>query len=111
MGCIYAEHLGVDVSSLIGLTGAYAGAAVMLIIPAALVHCSRVVVSQEVPGASATKTNPCGCWTGGPYFPHPLNQHASPFRSPVFVLLLILLAILATGFITWDQFWQQGGGL
>lgn len=95
-------------SSLIGLTGAYAGAAVMLVIPACLVHCSRVVVNQEVPGASGSKTNACGCWTGGAYFPHALNQHASPFRSPIWVALLVLLAILAIGFITCDQFLEQG---
>lgn len=35
------QHADISVDELVGFTGAFAGCAVMLIIPACLVYCSR----------------------------------------------------------------------
>ncbi|CAI7877864.1 unnamed protein product [Closterium sp. NIES-53] len=93
--CVIAEHNGVNVNSLVGATGAYAGAAVMFIIPACLVYRSRWILNQELPqdlDDSARRNEP-----------HPLNQHASPFRSPLWVSSLVALAILVIAFISIDE--------
>jgi len=39
--CKLLQRANVSVDELVGFTGAFAGCAVMLIIPAALVYCSR----------------------------------------------------------------------
>eukprot|EP00270_Netrium_digitus_P000994 TRINITY_DN1110_c0_g1_i1.p1 TRINITY_DN1110_c0_g1~~TRINITY_DN1110_c0_g1_i1.p1 ORF type:complete len:143 (-),score=30.22 TRINITY_DN1110_c0_g1_i1:218-598(-) len=97
--CLAAEHWGVDVNSLVGVTGAYAGAAVMFIIPACLVHCSRIVVNQELPvGADLVHS---------PFNAHPHNPYASPFRKRGWVLLLIIFAIFAMFFITYEKFYPS----
>ncbi|GJP34688.1 hypothetical protein CLOM_g19099 [Closterium sp. NIES-68] len=93
--CVIAEHNGVNVNSLVGATGAYAGAAVMFIIPACLVYRSRCILNQELPQGLDDSARR--------YEPHPLNQHASPFRSPSWVTSLVLLAILVIGFISIDE--------
>ncbi|CAI5515337.1 unnamed protein product [Closterium sp. Naga37s-1] len=93
--CVIAEHNGVNVNSLVGATGAYAGAAVMFIIPACLVYRSRWILNQELPqdlDDSARRNEP-----------HSLNQHASPFRSPLWVSSLVVLAILVIAFISIDE--------
>ncbi|CAI7749167.1 unnamed protein product [Closterium sp. NIES-54] len=85
----------VRASSKVRATGAYAGAAVMFIIPACLVYRSRWILNQELPqdlDDSARRNEP-----------HPLNQHASPFRSPLWVSSLVALAILVIAFISIDE--------
>jgi hypothetical protein len=39
--CKLLQHANISVDELVGFTGAFAGCAVMLIIPTALVYCSR----------------------------------------------------------------------
>lgn len=92
--CVVAEHYDVNVNSLVGLTGAYAGAAVMLIIPACLVYQSRCILSHEMPRDLDDSARPNE--------PHPLNHHASPFRSPRWVIALVVMAVLVIVFITFD---------
>lgn len=101
--CVVAEHIGLDVNSLVGLTGAYAGAAVMFIIPACLVHCSRRLLSAQIPaGHEAGALSPSDC--------HPLNIHASPFRGRNWVISLIVMAILAILFISYEQYEKSVSG-
>eukprot|EP00271_Cylindrocystis_brebissonii_P016414 TRINITY_DN3993_c0_g1_i1.p1 TRINITY_DN3993_c0_g1~~TRINITY_DN3993_c0_g1_i1.p1 ORF type:complete len:523 (+),score=78.09 TRINITY_DN3993_c0_g1_i1:741-2309(+) len=102
--CLIAEHNGIDVNSLVGLTGAYAGAAVMFIIPACLVYCSRIATAQHCPlisvdpSASAPRLHEA----------HPNNPHASPFRGRKWVWALILAAILAIAFISYEKITVTG---
>lgn len=89
--CVIAEHAGLDVNSLVGITGAYAGAAVMFIIPACLVHCSRLVIARKFPATDNRLSDS-----------HPLNIHSSPFRGRKWVITLIMAAICAISFISWE---------
>eukprot|EP00850_Spirogloea_muscicola_P023352 SM000350S13032 [mRNA] locus=s350:85248:90472:+ [translate_table: standard] len=102
--CLAAEHFGLNVNSLVGITGAYAGAAVMFIIPACLVHCSRMTVAQDFRGREPIHES--GSAHPPLYLahnPHPSNIHASPFRGRTWVCLLVIMAVLAMLFNTYEK--------
>ena len=83
-----------DLTTLVGVTGSYAGAGVQYIIPACLVllarregaiHYGRIMISR--------------------------NQHRSPFGRRLWVLAVISWAVLCLIFVTTNHIllWVKGG--
>ncbi|KAH9574668.1 hypothetical protein CY35_01G070700 [Sphagnum magellanicum] len=97
-----AEHSNMSVDELVGITGAFAGCAVMFIIPAFMVYCSRKVfvtvyldMTLEENKEATTKLS------------LPKNVHASPFSGQGWVLVILMWAILAilfNGFENWSKY-------
>uniref|UniRef100_A0A7I4FCT5 Amino acid transporter transmembrane domain-containing protein n=1 Tax=Physcomitrium patens TaxID=3218 RepID=A0A7I4FCT5_PHYPA len=96
--CYIAEHAEVSVDELVGFTGAFAGCAVMLIIPASLVYCSRREFAKAYAKAwnhQKTISKPAT----------PKNIHQSPFSGHVWVLAILVwagLSVLFNLFEDWE---------
>ena len=71
-----------DVSVLVGITGAYAGAGIQYLLPAFLVWQARKQLDA--------------------IFGSLRNKHASPFKGSVWVWLTVAWCFLALIFVTWD---------
>ncbi|KAG0605913.1 hypothetical protein M758_9G097700 [Ceratodon purpureus] len=93
-----AEHADVSVDELVGFTGAFAGCAVMLIIPAFLVYCSRREFAKSYAGAWNHQKS-----TSKPTIPK--NIHQSPFGGQGWVLAILVwagLSLLFNIFEDWE---------
>lgn len=84
-----AYHGGLDINSLVGITGGYAGSAVLFIFPALLIYTSRRKVNAVVPGGPSNA-----------YDAHPRNKMASPFHGHIWPGFLIVWAVLAIVMLT-----------
>jgi len=85
-----AEHSHVSVDSLVGVTGAFAGCVVMLIIPASFVYCSRRVYKKAYRAASGQR--------GMHKSAMPKNVHRSPFGKQRWVFATVTWAVLSIVF-------------
>lgn len=93
-----AEHAEVSVDELVGFTGAFAGCAVMLIIPAFLVYCSRREFAKAYAGAWSHQKAVFKPTT-------PKNIHQSPFGGHGWVLAILIwagLSLLFNIFEDWE---------
>lgn len=93
-----AEHAEVSVDELVGFTGAFAGCAVMLIIPAFLVYSSRREFAKAYAVAwnhQKTVSKPTT----------PRNIHQSPFGGQGWVLAILLWAGLSLIFNVFED-WE-----
>ncbi|GAQ80650.1 amino acid transporter protein [Klebsormidium nitens] len=91
---VIAEHSHLQLDSLVGVTGAYAGVAVMSVIPACLVYCSREHLARIHPSVLDHRT------VGQA---HPLNIHSSPFKSVWWIIGLLVWALVAWTYNTADK--------
>ncbi|CAK9881645.1 unnamed protein product [Sphagnum jensenii] len=92
-----AEHSNMSVDELVGITGAFAGCAVMFIIPATMVYCSRKVfakVYMDMLDEKKTVLKP---------LPLPKNVHASPFSGQCWVFVILIWAVLAILFNAFEN--------
>ncbi|GAB0098134.1 Transmembrane protein 104 homolog [Sergentomyia squamirostris] len=74
-----------SVSSLVGFTGAFAGAGVQYLTPVILVYCARRYVSLTLPDA-------------------PVNPHRSPFHHSAWLIIVIAWCTLGVTFVTVNFF-------
>ncbi|GBG81387.1 hypothetical protein CBR_g32061 [Chara braunii] len=94
-----AEMWSVDLNSLVGTTGLYAGCGVMFVIPACLVLCARRELAKES-AAFALESNSSSSadYAIAESFISTNNPHASPFRGTAWVAVLLVWAVIATIF-------------
>eukprot|EP00899_Mesostigma_viride_P006638 jgi/Mesvir1/15976/Mv08285-RA.1 len=85
-----AHFFGVEINSLVGFTGFYAGGGVMFLIPACLALYARRHCEGEIKEFFAAHG-----WS------MPANMHASPFRSPWWIYLVISWCALTIGGVSW----------
>ncbi|KAG0589474.1 hypothetical protein KC19_1G022900 [Ceratodon purpureus] len=90
----FAKHANISVDELVGFTGAFAGCAVMLIIPAGLVYCSRKIFSTEWDSQKGSR------------IPKPSNYHHSPFAGQGWVAAVLAWAVLSLIFNTYEK-WNK----
>jgi hypothetical protein len=91
------QHSNMSVDELVGITGAFAGCAVMFIIPATMVYCSRKVfakVYMDMLDEKKTLLKP---------LPLPKNVHASPFSGQCWVFVILIWAVLAILFNAFEN--------
>lgn len=90
----FAKHANISVDELVGFTGAFAGCAVMLIIPTALVYCSRKVFTAEWDSQKGSGTS------------KPTNFHHSPFAGQGWVVAVLAWAAISLIFNTYEK-WNK----
>lgn len=86
-----AKHANISVDSLVGFTGAFAGCAVMLIIPAAFVYCSRRAFTKAWNSKKGSRMS------------QPTNFHHSPFAGQGWVIAVLAWALLSLIFNTYEK--------
>jgi amino acid permease len=90
-----AHRANVSVDELVGFTGAFAGCAVMLIIPAALVYCSRKVFDRAWNSTKGSSTS------------KPANFHHSPFAGQGWVVAILAWAGVSLIFNTYEKIFAK----
>ena len=78
---IIVAFITTDVTTLVGVTGSYAGAGIQYVIPAFLVYCGRKKTAKLF-GQN---------WT---------NKHKSPFKHRAWVIFILIWAVLCIAFVT-----------
>eukprot|EP00897_Mesotaenium_endlicherianum_P003252 jgi/Mesen1/2955/ME000176S01995 len=86
-------YFGININSLVGFTGNYAGCAVMFIVPSCFVLLSREKTNGAIPGGPQHAA-----------YGHPRNKLASPFQGPawpiaVLVWSFLVIAVVSTNYV------------